>query len=152
MAADVVGASALVELRRSELGDLFRGGSAKIPDGHGRGTVLLGTGGWLARLVAVLTYAVAWRGKLFEARAGRLVNLVTPLHVRAVAAQVYEGASWYDGDTCVVIDYTRSSWVARRLRDEIREVAPGVFLGMVFVGSRQVTSFALDFTLPSPSA
>ena len=84
-------------------------------------------------------------GKIVDARAGRLKNLISPLGVPAIAAKVYEDASWYDGKNCVVLDYSSTSWVARRIRDEIREVGPGVFLGMVFVGRRHVLDFALDF-------
>jgi len=56
-----------------ELGELFRVGTAgTIPNGHGKGTVLIGTGGPLARQAATLSYALAWRGKVVNARDGRL--------------------------------------------------------------------------------
>jgi len=139
--------SSLVRATRRELGKLFRSGTAPaIPDGRGRGTVLLGTGGPLGRLVAVLAYVFAWRGKVVDAKAGRLKNIVTPVGVRAIEAEVYQAPSWYDGQPCIVLDYSRTSFVARRVRDEIREVAPGVFLGLVFLGRRHILDFALDFT------
>lgn len=139
--------SSLVRLTRRELGKLFRSGTVPaIPDGRGRGWVLLGTGGRLSRWVAVLAYLFAWRGKVVDARAGRLKNIVTPFAVRAVEAEVYQAPSWYDGEPCIVLDYSRRSFVARRVRDEIREVAPGVFLGLVFWGRRHILDFALDFT------
>jgi len=129
-----------------ELGKLFRSGAAgAIPDGRGRGTVLLGTGGITARLTAALCYALAWRGKVFTAREARLKNLVTPLAIRAIEAAVYQQDSWYDGEPCIVLDYSKTSFVARKIRDEIREIAPGVFLGLVFWGRRHVLDFALDF-------
>jgi hypothetical protein len=139
--------SSLVRRTRRELGELFRSGTVPaVPDGRGRGWVLLGTGGRLSRWVAVLAYVFAWRGKAVDAKAGRLKNIVTPLAVRAVAAEVYQAPSWYDGEPCIVLDYSRTSFVARRVRDEIREVAPGVFLGLVFLGRRHILDFALDFT------
>lgn len=144
-AVDTAGANVLVGLRRSELGDLFRGGNARIPDGRGRGILVLGTGGILARAAAVLVRALIWRGKVFDAGAGRLENLMTPLDIPAIAAQVYQDASWYDGGACVALDYSKTSLVARWVRDEIREVSPGVFLGLVFVGRRLVLNFALEF-------
>ncbi len=129
-----------------ELGELFRAAPpGAIPDGRGRGTVLLGTGGLVARLAAALCYALAWRGKVFSAREGRLRNLVTPLAIRAIEAAVYQADSWYDGEPCIVLDYSKTSLVARKIRDEIREIAPGVFLGLVFWGHRHVLGFALDF-------
>src|SRR5215468_11817390 len=89
-----------------ELGKLFRSGAAgAIPDGHGRGTVLLGTGGIPARLAAVACYAVAWRGKMVNARQARLKNILTPFNIQAIEAAVYKQASWYDGDPCIVLDY-----------------------------------------------
>jgi hypothetical protein len=138
--------SSLVDETAGGLGELFGAGTAgAIPDGRGRGTVLLGTGGRAARVAAALCYALAWRGKVVNARAGRLKNIVTPLGVRAIEAAVYKQDSWYDGETCIVLDYSKTSFVARKIRDEIREVAPGVFLGLVFWGRRRVLDFALDF-------
>jgi hypothetical protein len=107
--------------------------------------VLIGTGGPLARLAAALAYALAWRGKVVNARAGRLRNILTPLGIQAIEAAVYKQDSWYDGKTCIVLDYSKTSFVAHKIRDEIREVAPGVFLGLVFWGRRHVLDFALDF-------
>jgi hypothetical protein len=130
----------------NELGELFRVGTVgAIPNGRGKGTVLIGTGGSLARLVAALSYALAWRGKVVNAREGRLKNLVTPLAIKAIEAEVYKQGSWYDGEPCIVLDYSKTSFLAHKIRDEIREIAPGVFLGLVFWGRRHVLDFALDF-------
>ena len=138
--------SSLVEETIEGLGALFGAGTAgAIPDGRGKGTVLLGTGGRAARVAAALCYALAWRGKVVNARQGRLKNIVTPLGIQAIEAAVYKQDSWYDGETCIVLDYSKTSFVARKIRDEIREIAPGVFLGLVFWGRRHVLDFALDF-------
>jgi hypothetical protein len=136
----------LVEMRRGELARVYESGTADtVPDGRGRGTVLLGTGGAVGRVAAVLAYLLAWRGKVFDRRAGRLSNLITPLAVRAISADVYRADSWHDGRPCIVLDYAARSFVARKIRDEIREVAPGVFLGLVYWGRRHILDFALDF-------
>jgi hypothetical protein len=137
----------LVPAKRSELARLFGSGRVgDIPDGHGRGTVLLGTGGIIARLAAAVCYALAWRGKVVNAPAARLKNILTPFDIQAIEAAVYKQASWYDGDPCIVLDYSKTSFVARQIRDEIREIAPGVFLGLVFWGHRHLLDFTLDFT------
>ena len=48
----------LIPARRSELRGLFGSGRVGgIPDGHGRGTVLLGAGGVTSRVAAGLSYA-----------------------------------------------------------------------------------------------
>ena len=137
----------LVPAKRAELAQLFSSGRVgEIPDGRGRGTVLLGAGGTTARLAAAASYAIAWRGKVVNARQARLKNIITPFKVQAIAAAVYKQDSWVDGSPCIVLDYSKTSLVARMIRDEIREIAPGVFLGVVFWGHRHVLDFALDFT------
>ncbi len=137
----------LVTASRGELGRLFGSGRVgAIPDGHGRGTMLLGTGGLVARLAAHLCYALAWRGKIVNARTARLKNILTPLQIPAIEAKIYKQDSWHDGQPCIVLDYSKTSVVAHWVRDEIREIAPGVFLGLVFVGRRHILDFALDFT------
>ncbi len=142
----ITGPPSLIGDTTGELDELFHAGTVDaIPNGHGKGTVLIGTGGLLARLAAALSYALLWRGKVVNAREGRLKNLITPLAIRAIEASVYKQDSWYDGKTCIVLDYSKTSFVARMIRDEIREIAPGVFLGLVFWGRRHVLDFALDF-------
>jgi hypothetical protein len=83
---------------------------------------------------------------MVNARAGRLKNILTPLNIQAIAAAVYKQDSWFDGDPCIVLDYSKTSLVARQIRDEIREIAPGVFLGLVFWGHHHILDFSLDFT------
>jgi len=144
---DTADPSTLITMTKPELARLFSSGRAgAVPDGRGRGTVLLGTGGLAAQVAARLSYALAWRGKVVSARTARLLNILTPLQVEAIAAMIYKQDSWYDGAPCIVLDYSKTSFVARRIRDEIREIAPGVYLGIVFWGRRHVLDFALDFT------
>jgi hypothetical protein len=139
--------STLIATKRPELARLFSSGRAgAIPDGRGRGTVLLGTGGLVAQMAAHLSYALAWRGKVVNARTARLLNILTPLQIEAIEAVIYKQDSWYDGAPCIVLDYSKTSFAARLVRDEIREIAPGVFLGIVFWGHRHVLDFSLDFT------
>ena len=138
--------SVLVTYRRSELGRLFRAGSAQtVPDRHGRGTALLGTGGALARLAATVVSAAVWKGKVVDARGMRLRNLISPLGIPAISAEIYRAPSWYDGGPCIVLDYSKTSWVARIIRDEIREIEPGVFVGPIYWGRRHIFDFTLTF-------
>ena len=151
--ADISDPAILTGATRAELAALFRAGTAKtIPNGRGRGTVLLGTGGLLARLAALVAYALLWRGKVVNAQKGRLKNLISAFSVEAIAAEVYKQDSWYDEKPCIVLDYSKTSLVARMIRDEIREIAPGIYLGLVFWGKRHLLDFALDFTGPVGAA
>lgn len=133
----------------AELETSFRAGQAPdslaVLEGRlcGRILALEGIGqGALAGLVRLLAGLplFPWWGKSFQAFGddrGQGANLWRvwgehlPFDVRL------EG-SLLDGRPCVSIDYDRSenpAWV-RRLRDEVREVAPGVFLGPSFVRGR----------------
>jgi hypothetical protein len=146
LTTDTAEPRAFVRERRSALVQRFRAAPAgQIPNGRGKGTVLLGTGGPLAALAAGFSRALLWRGKVVDGPGGKLKNLVSPLEVRAFAAKVYEQGSWLDGAPCIVLDYSKTSLLARKVRDEIREVAPDVFLGLVFLGRRHVLDFTLDF-------
>ena len=54
---------------------------------------------------------------------------------------------WLDGQPTIVIDYSRTSFFCKKVRDEIREIEPNVYLGKVWWGKKRVLDFAL--TLPS---
>jgi len=81
---------------------------------------------------------------------GVLKNRILPMGHRAIVAQVYKGQSWFDGKECIVLDYSQTSFVAQKIRDEIREVSPGVYLGLVYWGApkesaKRLIHFALKF-------
>jgi hypothetical protein len=100
--------------------------------------------------------AVFWHGKVFHPSTHDLHNKISPFGIEAIRAKVYQGESWLDGQPCVVLDYSETSFVAGWIRDEIREVAPGLYLGLVwgvgklFGGRKRVLKFALTF--PPPGA
>jgi hypothetical protein len=48
-----------------------------------------------------------------------------------------------DGKETIIIDYSTTSFVAKKVRDEIREVEPGVYLGKVWWGKTRLIDFAL---------
>ncbi|MGH8868304.1 MAG: hypothetical protein ACRDYU_09945 [Actinomycetes bacterium] len=121
-----------------------------LPDGRAQGTVLVGTGTPVARTLAGLTRAVAWKGKVVDRERGMLHNLLGPTGARAVPAAVATGPSLFDGRDCVALDYSRTSLLARMVRDEIREVSPGLWLGVAYVRSRRVAWFSLRFAHPTP--
>jgi hypothetical protein len=144
--ADVVTELDLLKMRSRQLDALFRESPAgAIPDGDGRGTILLLTGTLAGKALAAVAYPLAWQGKVVAPELGTLINKLTPVRLRAVRADVSIGPSWVDGRDCVVIDYSRTSWVAQWIRDEIRTVAPGLYLGVVWLRGHRVGAFALRF-------
>lgn len=140
------GAADLLQMKGAALDDLFRSSPAgAVPDGTGKGTVLVAPGTFIAGSMAKLLYLIAWRGKAVDRADASLLNIVSPFGVKAIKAKIYRDGSWVDGSECIVLDYSKTSFVARWIRDEIREVSPGVFLGMVFWSRRKVGRFVLVF-------
>ncbi len=95
--------------------------------------------------VAWIAKTLAWKGKVFNREKGELKNKILPFGIKAVRAKVYKEASWFDGAETVVLDYSKTSRLARKVRDEIREVAPGLYLGLVYWEKDKVLHFSLDF-------
>jgi hypothetical protein len=142
----------LAGMRGAALDELFASAPAgDIPIGKGSGQALMATGTIAARPLLAITRLVAWQGKEFDGPTHRLRNLVSPFGVRAIAADVYVDDSRLDGRPCIVLDYSKTSFVAGWIRDEIREVSPGLYLGIVwgvgrvFGGRKLVLRFALHF-------
>jgi len=150
-AQPVVTADDLVVTSKVELDARFQATPAgPIPHGRGTGTVLALPGSPIARPLSRLL-GLVWRGKNFRPQSRDLKNLISPLAIPLIRAEVSTAESWLDGRPCVLLDYSKSSWVAGWIRDEIREVSPGVYLGIVwgvgrlFGGRRLVLRFALTF-------
>jgi hypothetical protein len=131
----------------AELDQIFASATAgELPTGLGRGTALILTKTPLSRFLAGWARLGAWRGKQFADDGASLRNLISPFGIRAIKAAVYIGPSRIDERPCVVLDYSQTSFVARPIRDEIREIAPGLYLGMVYIGKRKIpVRFALTF-------
>ncbi|OQD57396.1 hypothetical protein BM536_005440 [Streptomyces phaeoluteigriseus] len=136
----------LLTMSRPELERLFRASHpGEIPRGEGRGTVLTARGAKTSKAVAALARLLAWQGKVVDPDRGELRNRVTPFGIRAIRAKVYRGESLLDGGECIVLDYSRTSFVAHWIRDEIRQVGPYRYLGIVYWGRRRILNFSLYF-------
>ena len=73
------------------------------------------------------------------------VEPLTPEIVEAIIAKVYKGPSWLDGKECIVLDYSQTSILAHRIRDEIRLISPGFYLGKVYWNKDRLIDFCLQF-------
>lgn len=149
----MITATDLVSMKSEELDQLFHNadGAVAVPSGSGTGRALLATGTRLARPFASFVRATAWRGKVFDEPTQTLLNRIGPGGWHAIKADVRHDGSWLDGQPCIVLDYSQTSRSARWIRDEIRQISPGVFLGLVYVRSRRAPlRFSLTFpTKPS---
>jgi len=118
-----------------------------IPNGDTQGTAIL-AGSIFSKIVAFLVGLFVWQGKEFDlfcpnGQAGVLVNKITPFSLTFIVAKVYRDKSWLDGKDTIVIDYSKTSFFAKVIRDEIREIEPGVYLGKVWWKKKRILDFAL---------
>jgi hypothetical protein len=97
-----------------------------------------------------------WAGKAFEAADSERGTGINRIRLAG-------GRSWFpfdtrieasaiDGDPCIFLDYRlpENPWVIRHIRDELREVSPGMFLGPAMWQGRDrarlILYFAVDQT------
>ena len=112
--------------RRDQLDEIFRNSPAgEIPRGEGEGTAIIAPGTHISSEIARLVNLFTWKGKVFDPVKGELRNKILPLGHKAIVAKVYNDKSWFDQKECVVLDYSKTSLVAKWIRDEIREVGSG---------------------------
>jgi hypothetical protein len=141
--AQALTAEELVRMSPKALDDLFRASEAgPTPSGVGEGTPIVAPGTPIAAPLTLLL-RLAWRGKVFHS--GELRNRIGPLGVQAVRAAVRRDKSWLDGQPAIILDYSRSSLPFRPIRDEIRLVAPKLYLGIVWWRRTRTIHFALTF-------
>jgi hypothetical protein len=137
----------LLKMEQKELDDLFSAHEAgPIPDGEAEGTAIIAPGTSFSGPMAKMINLFAWQGKVFDGEHGTLRNNILPFGLKAIVAQVYKGASWHDRKECIVLDYSDTSMIAQWVRDEIRMIQPGLYLGKVYWEKSQLIHFALEFS------
>lgn len=111
---------------------MFREGTLGCgPLGPTRGTVLY-TDGSHPRLKARLQ-GVVWKGKTFHGD-GTFTNRWLG-GVQAISADYRVEPSRLDGQPCLVMQYAPDAPVFGNARDELRQIAPGVWLGRSYDAS-----------------
>jgi len=137
-----------LSLSREQLDEIYRNAQpGAIPTGDTRGTAIV-CGSPFAKAFAAFARLFAWQGKVFDLFAaecdkGLLINKITSFSLTFIVAKVYRDKSWMDGKDTIVIDYSTTSFIAGKIRDEIREIEPGVYLGKVWFGKKRILDFAL---------
>jgi hypothetical protein len=119
--------------------------SGPIPEGQADGTAIIAPGTAFSPEIAQFISYFAWQGKVFDPASGTLKNRVGPFGLNAIIARVYKDKSWLDQNECIVLDYSETSLVAHWIRDEIRLIAPGLYLGVVYWDKARLIDFALQF-------
>jgi hypothetical protein len=137
--------SDLARMSWPELEALYRSsGPGTIPQGLLRGKALYRPDGPLPHVRSAASAAL-WKGKVFDDTGDGLVNQWCG--IRAVRACVAHGSSWLDGGPSILMDYSATSRVWRDVRDEMREVAPGLYLGRMYRRRPCGPDFQLFFAL-----
>ena len=139
-------AKQLFKMSQQELDAMFSAHDAgPIPDGEAKGTAIIKPGTPSSGAIAEFIKLFAWQGKVFDAKAGLLRNHILAIGLKAIIARVYKGPSLLDGKECIVLDYSETSLVASHVRDEIRQIEPGFYLGKVYWDKKRLIDFSLDF-------
>ncbi len=143
MAYDVPG---LLQMSGADLDSLFSSSPCgDIPNGPAKGTAIIASGTVFSPDIAEFISLFVWQGKTFDAAHGVLRNRILPFGLSAIVAEVYTAPSLLDNKTCIVLDYSKTSEVAQWIRDEIRLIGPGFYLGRVYWSAKPLIHFCLQF-------
>ena len=135
----------LVRMTGPQLDGLYAAGSVPpIPSGRVRGRAIHYPG---TRWAVPMSNGgrVVWQGKIFDPEAARAVNKF--FGVRSVPGKLYQGASWRDGAPALILDYQDTSRIYRNNRDEIRQVGPGLYLGLMYERTSPEPTLKMYFAL-----
>jgi hypothetical protein len=138
----------LLGMSPAEIENVYRQGTAAaIPPGRVRGTALLSPGTRRARVVS-RGARLLWQGKVFEEGQSTAVNRF--FGMRVIRGQLYQGPSWLDGGPSLILDYAQTSRIYADNRDEIRQIAPGLFLGLMYNRTTSPPELQMYFVLEAP--
>ena len=136
----------LLKMSQAQLDELFaQAAVGDIPSGEAKGTAIVAPGTTYSQDIANFINHFAWQGKVFDPTKSVLRNKILPFGLNAIIAKVYKGPSWLDNKECIVLDYSDTSIVAQWIRDEIRQIEPGLYLGKVYWDKTRLIDFALKF-------
>jgi len=139
-------APTLLAMTQTQLDDLFKASPpGEIPNGEAKGTAIVAPGTKYSESIAQIIKHFGWQGKVFDAQKGLLKNRILAFGIEAIVARVYKGPSWLDAKECIVLDYSDTSLLAHWIRDEIRLIGPGFYLGKVYWGKDRLIDFCLQF-------
>ncbi len=135
----------LLGMNAAQLESVYRQGIATaIPEGRIRGTALLAPGTRRARVLS-RGARLFWQGKVIEHGQNTAVNRF--FGFRVIRGQIYQGPSWLDNQPALVLDYSHTSRIYADNRDEIRQVAPGLYLGLMYNRSQDPPELQMYFVL-----
>ncbi|GAC1467784.1 MAG: hypothetical protein NVSMB9_09780 [Isosphaeraceae bacterium] len=135
----------LQKLSPSQLDQLYRSaGPGILPAGKVRGVPIVLPGKPLGPSLSRAT-RVVWQGKVIRDDGLTAVNRF--FGVRVIEGNLCLGSSWVDGRPSLILDYQETSLVYRRYRDEIRQISPGLYLGVMHARTSNGPAFTRYFAL-----
>jgi hypothetical protein len=133
----------LVRMDRCQLDALYRQCEVGTPPcGVMDGRAIINAGSPMTVPTACVV-SLMWQGKVVGTE--EMINRV--FGFRAVKAKVYLGESWVDGKPAMIFDYAGTSKMFPAIRDEVREVSPGLYLGVTHERTDSGPKFKTFFTL-----
>ena len=136
----------LLEMSQAEIDELYVQGSVgDIPDGESQGIAIVAAGTIWVKILALLSKLFFWEGKVFYREQGYYLNLVPPFGIRAFKGEIYTENGWFCDGEAIILDYSRTSFIFRKVREEMREISPGFFLAQVYFGKKRISNFTLQF-------
>lgn len=127
--ATVCGIKELKTRGACELWALYAGGvPAALPCGQLDGAVLCSPDR-LGKL-RVLGSNLAWRGKCVASDGYALNRWLGGINW--IGAHAVVAPSWHDGQPALTIDYAPGTPIFANTHDELREIAPGLYLGLIY--------------------
>ena len=139
-------AEQLLRMKECELVQVYKSGVPSMPPcGFAPGVMIFQPGSPFTVPFARVIGATFWQGKMFP---GDVTMVNRMFGMPAIVAAIGPGESFIDGRPSLIFDYQNTSFVWRNYRDEVREVSPGVYLGIMHrIGWHEptiATWFALD--------
>ena len=135
----------LVRMDRCQLDALYRRCEVGCPpSGVVDGRAIINAGS-AATVPTSRVVHLMWQGKVIEG--DTMTNRV--FGFRGVKAKAYLGESWVDGKPAMIYDYADTSKMFSKIRDEVREVSPGLYLGVTHERTPNGPKFKTYFTLDS---
>lgn len=139
----------LGKMSASQLEELYRNGKVFEPsDGYLKGKAFPKPDklGHQLRSEAI---GLVWKGKNIYTKEAIMLNQVGKK--QKVAASISKEESWLDGKPSVIFDYASGPKWAQNARDEVREIAPGLYLGIMYFRDCPCPKMGMFFALENCS-
>jgi hypothetical protein len=141
-------ADQLIRMDPASLDQLYQQSApTALPPGPIRGRVIPYPGTKLA-VPSSKVARVIWQGKIIGPNGDTIVNRF--FGVRMIRGNVYFAESWMDGRPSLIIDYRETSRLYAKYRDEIRQVSPGLYLGVMYERTCPQPTLKTYFVLEAP--